>query len=133
MSTPVITNLTKIKIDDRFLEQVIKKATDVASIKKISDISIVLVDDKKIRQINKRYRGKNKPTDVLSFEGLNEIFICPGIVKKQAKKLDVPFKSELARVTIHGILHLAGYDHERGKKEAEMMAKLEEKILNNLT
>jgi len=132
MSMPAITNLTKSRINNKLLTRIIKKAIDVADIKNISDISIVLVDEKKIKQVNRKYRGKNKSTDVLSFGDLNEIFICPKIVKKQAKKLDVPFKNELARVTIHGMLHLAGYDHEKGGQEAEKMRKAEEKILTRI-
>lgn len=127
-----ITNLTGQKIDKFFLNKVAREALRSVDKKNIGDISLVLVGKEKIKEINKKYRHKNKPTDVLSFEDLNEIFICPGVVKKQAKNLKVQFKSELARVLIHGILHLAGYDHEKGRKEAEKMRELEEKIIQKI-
>ena len=95
-------------------------------------ISLVFVNENKIKEINRRYRQKNEATDVLSFEGLNEIFICPAAVKRQAKKLKNPFRSELMRVLIHGILHLKGYRHKKSKKEAERMEGLEEKILQSI-
>jgi len=98
----------------------------------LRQISLVFVNENKIKEINRRYRQKNEATDVLSFEGLNEIFICPAAVKKQAKKLKNPFRSELMRVLIHGILHLKGYMHEKNKKETERMEEMEEKILQSI-
>jgi probable rRNA maturation factor len=124
-----ITNLTKRKIDKIFLRRVARVAVKETGQK---EISLVLVGENKIKEINRKYRHKNKPTDVLSFEDLNEIFICPEIVKKQAKNLKAPAKNELARVLIHGILHLAGYEHEKSKKEAEEMRKKEEEILTRI-
>jgi len=65
------------------------------------EISLVFVGKEKIQEINKKYRRKDQPTDVLSFdEDLNEIFICPDVVRSQAKMFDVSFKAELARVLI---------------------------------
>ncbi len=122
-----ITNLTRGKIDKAFLNKVAQKTLKVVG---QQDISLVFVGEKKIQEINKKYRAKNKPTDVLSFEGLNEIYICPQVVKKQAEELYIPYENELARVLIHGILHLKGYDHEKSEKEAGKIRKLEDKILN---
>lgn len=124
-----IINLISEKTDVAFLKRVAKKTLSIVG---KEDISVVLVGEKKIQEINKKYRRKNKPTDVLSFEGLNEIFICSNVVKKQAKEFGVLFKNELARVLIHGILHLKGYDHEKSEKEADGIRKIEDKILGNI-
>lgn len=127
-----ITNLVGQKIDKLFLKNVAKAVLTFIGGKNISNISLVFIGEDKIRQINKKYRKKDKATDVLSFEGLNEIFICPAAVKRQAKNLKNPFRSELMRVLIHGILHLKGYRHEKSKKEMEKMEGLEEKILQSI-
>ena len=127
-----ITNFTGFKIDKGFLEKIIGDALKIADGKKIKGISLVLINPREIKKINRQYRRKNETTDVLSFEGLNEIFICPFAVKKQAKRLKTSFGSELMRVLIHGILHLKGYEHEKSANAAERMKKTEEKILQKI-
>ncbi len=127
-----ITNFTGFKIDKGFLEKIIGGALKITDGKKIKEISLVLVNPREIRKINRQYRPKNEVTDVLSFEGLNEIFICPSAVKKQAKRLKTSFVSELMRVLIHGILHLKGYRHEKSAKDTGKMRKKEEEILQKI-
>ena len=88
------------------------------------DLSIVLVAQKKMRELNRRYREEDKTTNVLSFSyeqgkpfvfplknlvELGEIAICPEYIKEDAEKRGIDFKEELARVLIHGILHILGY------------------------
>jgi probable rRNA maturation factor len=123
-----ITNLTNEKIDKRLLRDVFDKTLEIVKIGKKPEISLVFVTEDRIREINKKYRNKNEVTDVLSFEGLNEIYVCPSAVKNQAGKSKNSFTSELMRVLIHGILHLEGYEHEKNGQEAARMKKLEEKI-----
>ncbi|MFH0820668.1 MAG: rRNA maturation RNase YbeY [Candidatus Peregrinibacteria bacterium] len=84
------------------------------------DFNVVFVNDAYIRQLNKAYRGKNKPTDVLSFnynddvEGLaGEIYISVDTAKRQAKDFRHPLQSELNKLFVHGFLHIHGYDHEK--------------------
>jgi probable rRNA maturation factor len=127
-----VANLAGEKINRGFLERVAEKTLKTIDGNKLGDISLVFVDKKKIQQINKEYRRKNEPTDVLSFEGLNEIFICPAIVRNQAERMEVSFKNELMRVLVHGILHLAGYQHEKTRKDADKMKQLEDKILQKI-
>ena len=67
-----------------------------------------------------------------SIEDLNEIYICLDAVKKQAANLKKSFKIELTRVLVHGILHLLGFNHEKGGKKAQAMKDKEEKILNKI-
>lgn len=125
-----VANLTKIKIDTKFLQKAAQAAFAVLNMKK--EISLVLVGDKKIQELNKKYRGKNRVTDVLSFEGLNEIFICLPQAKRQAKAQKIPLNCELTRLLVHGIVHLKGYDHEKSARQAERMFEIEEKILRSL-
>jgi len=108
----MITNLTKSKIDTKHLSTVAKR---VLKIVKLEDLSIVLVGEGRIKALNKKYRGKNKVTDVLSFD-YGEVFICIPQAKKQAKKLNHSFKEELDFLLIHGILHIAGYNHKQQKE-----------------
>ena len=82
----------------------------------IPDCSIIFVDEKEIRKLNKRYRDIDKPTDVLSFNSeedgyLGDILIAKSVVASYARKFSVPFEEELKRDIIHGIMHLLGYDH----------------------
>lgn len=109
--------------------------------KKDSEISVHLVSDKKIKKINKFYRGIDKVTDVLAFalqEGekmksadLGDIFISIPQIKRQAKARGISYKEELARILAHGILHLNGFDHI-SKKEEKRMFSLQEKIVKKI-
>ena len=105
------------------------------------EISVVFIESDEMRRINKQYRHKDKPTDVLSFGEIRyfydpdkfilpEILICPEEVSKNAQEYGVSFEEELAKVLIHGILHLLGFDHERGDKEEEEMLNKQEKYLS---
>ena len=115
-----INNLTTTVVDEDFLKKTAKIVTDGEK-KKAIELSIALVRQGRIRELNKRYRGKNRVTDVLSFsyDGSGDIVICLGEVKKNAKRFGTTFKKELAICLIHGILHLLGYDHEKEAKEVE--------------
>ncbi len=125
-----IVNLTKSRIGKNFLRKVAKKTFDFLKIKKIAELSLVIVGEKQIKDLNKKYRGKNKITDVLSFD-YGEIFICLSRAKKQAKKLNHSLKQELATLLIHGILHLAGYD-DKTKMGYNKMVKTQNKILSQI-
>ena len=114
-----INNLTTVAVDKEFLKRVARKVLKGEN-KEGIDLSIVFTGEKKIRKLNKKYRKKDKVTDVLSFgDGLNEIIICLGEVKKNAKKYNSTSKKELARVLIHGILHLLGYEHSKKMQKKE--------------
>ena len=125
-----VNNLTKTKIDTKFLQKAARAAFAVLDMGK--DISLVFISDAKMKELNKKYRGKDSTTDVLSFEDLNEIFICLPQAKRQTKLLKTGLKTELTRLLTHGIVHLAGYDHEKSTKEAERMFSVEERILKSL-
>ena len=167
-----INNLTTVAVDEEFFKKVAKIVLEGE--KKEGNLSIALVGQGRMRELNKRYRKKNRATDVLAFpeskillkrlnrasllqeiQSLGEIIICLREVRKNAKrfestiralakggdersslttelslaeakvkmrtKFSSPFEKELARVLIHGILHILGYVHERTEKEAKIM------------
>ncbi len=119
-----INNLTAVRIDEEFLRKVCQKVLKEEKRGK-TNLSIALVGQSRVRELNKRYRGKNQVTDVLSFPdgeiGLGEIVVCPSEVKRSARRFDLTFEKELARVLIHGILHLLGYGHEKSGAAAKKM------------
>lgn len=122
-----VKNLTNEKVSEVFLKTVAKTVlTGENNIKK--DLSIVLVGEEKMKEVNNQYRKINSPTDVLSFEEVDEILICPEVAKKQG----TDFKKEVAFILIHGILHLLGYDHENSREETEKMQEKEKYYLSKI-
>ena len=110
--------------------------------KKNWEVSVLFCTDNYIKQLNNRYRGKDEPTDVLSFlqddkeDITKEIFYAGDIVvsietiTKQAERFKVKVKEELARMLIHGVLHLCGEEHETNNEEEPMLL-IQEKILKH--
>ena len=127
----------KIKRPDYYLKKKFNKLLNKFKItSNVQEISIFLTNNEKMRQLNLRFRKKNKPTDVLSFPinivkkkigYLGDIAISYEIVNKRSKKSN--FNFEFDKMWVHGYLHLLGYDHKK-IKEFEKMHKLEKKILN---
>ena len=74
------------------------------------DITIALVSDARIRALNKQFRRKDAPTDVLSFEP-GDIAIATGVARRQARDAGHSYATELKVLALHGLLHLIGYDH----------------------
>jgi len=130
-----INNLTTNPIDEEFFKKTAKMILKGEN-KKEANLSIALVGQGRISELNRRYRGKKRVTDILAFPnkeiGLGEIVICFMEVKKNAKKYGLIFEKEFSKVLIHGILHLLGYNHEESEKEAERMRKKEEYYLSQL-
>lgn len=126
------------QIDEHVSEAVIHKVLSVASHKlTLSDysINIILVNNEIIQNLNQSYRGKNAPTDVLTFpdgtlHNLGDIFISIDKVHMQSKEYGHSFERELAFLTIHGLLHTLGYDHHTEDEEKEMFD-LQEEVLSN--
>lgn len=93
---------------------------------------------KDMQQVNKRYRAKDRPTDVLSFASevqgrgevweMGDILLCPDYARHEAERRGVPFSEEMVRLVIHGCLHLSGLDHAT-KQEEEHMFGLQERCL----
>lgn len=112
------------KLDKKLLtsiQSVVEIAVKKLKLDKI-DISIIFVTETKIKQLNKLYRKKDNITDVLSFFYGNEgeVFICLKQAHRQAKVNNEDIESELVKLTIHGLAHIAGYDHEENENYIKM-------------
>ena len=121
------------------------------------EVAVVFIGDKKMRELNQLYRNKDKVSNVLSFPAetrrlvnsltsqfeltnqqinkltitdLGNIFICFPEARREAKKYGMTLQFEIARLAVHGLLHLLGYDHISKKDEREMEG-IEERILKN--
>lgn len=96
------------------------------------ELVIAVLDPAKMKSANFKFRKKNKPTDILSFQSedpecLGELLICAKVISVQAKEQKHEFESELLYMLIHGLLHLIGYDHEKSKKEEKVMFDLQDR------
>ncbi len=86
------------------------------------DLSLALVNEKKSREINKKYRKKDKATNVLSFafsKNSGELILCPALIRKEAKNLGQTYEEWLGELVIHGMLHLKGFKHGKKMESAE--------------
>lgn len=94
--------------------------------KKGGMISVVLADDAFVHELNHQYRGKDKPTNVLSFPGegeeLGDIVLAFETLKREAKEQKKSFRAHCAHLVVHGVLHLLGHDHENDKDATRMEA-----------
>lgn len=126
-----------------YLEEVILKTLEQERAQN-AIVSIIFVDEKEIKEINRIYRGKDTVTDVISFaledngisapeeiRVLGDIYICIPRMKEQAKEYGHSEKRELSFLTVHGLLHLLGYDHMETEEE-KIMFDLQDKILESL-
>ena len=87
-----------------------------------SSATIAFVSDKRIRELNRQFRGFDKPTDVLSFPAeeelnLGDVAVSVDTAAIQAKENGLSFDQEIAQLILHGLLHLSGYDHETDNGE----------------
>ncbi len=178
----VFKNYTLQKSPGRgFFKNILEIVAKELKFKDEVEVSVNLVGEAKIRALNKKYRHKDKATDVLSFpmqsgglhrpegakrlegpfevksldqhfvpssgsrelstEGLRmnkspidlgDLFICLSIAKNEAKRENITIREKLAQLTVHGFLHLSGYNHEKSKNDADVMFRIEGKILNKL-
>ena len=129
------------------LDALAQKAVDAAlagaSVKEPGEVALLFTDDSAIAEINAEWRGKDKPTNVLSFpapdmpvpEGearhLGDIVLAHGVIAREAAEQVKTLHDHTAHLIVHGVLHLLGYDHETDA-EAEEMERLEAAILNRL-
>ena len=136
--------INETKEDTKELEEVEKLLNFTLKRKKIKNdiFNIIIVDEDKIRKLNKDYRNKDSVTDVISFaleddktfiktdmRILGDIYICLNKAKSQALEYNHSFLREISFLSIHGLLHLLGYDHMKKEDEEEMFS-LQEMILD---
>ena len=126
-----------------YLKEVINHTLEVMDAKE-SIFTIIFVTKEEIHELNKQYRGVDRVTDVISFaledvndvslsdiRVLGDIYICIDRMKEQAIEYNHSETRELSFLTVHGLLHLLGYDHQT-KEEEEVMFNLQRKILSDL-
>ena len=113
----------------------------VAPAKARGDLSVAIVSDRRMRALNRQFRGKDMVTDVLSFPSddrgfLGDIVIAAGVAARQAGDAGHSVQTELRVLSLHGLLHLLGYDHEtdearwRAPKHASAKARLPEGLMS---
>jgi probable rRNA maturation factor len=101
------------------------------------EIAVRVVAPRESQQLNKQWRGKDKPTNVLSFPAppqlptLGDLVICAKVVKDEAKRDGKSLEAHWAHMVVHGALHLAGYDHERGERDRLKMERREISVLRS--
>lgn len=130
------------------LEKGIKEVLRLHEGTEDAEVSLTLVDNVRIHELNREYRGVDRPTDVLSFalmeahedepeiigfedEALGDIIISVERAREQAEEYGHSLEREMVYLAVHGVLHLLGYDHEHDEEKSEMRAE-EEKIMKLL-
>lgn len=138
-----IINEYEYKNDYSYLTEVLNHTLDKLNINN-AYFSIILIDDKKMHEMNLNYRGIDRTTDVLSFaledndfvkceiRNLGDIFISIPKMISQAEEYGHSEKRELSFLSVHGLLHLLGYDHTRSEEEEKIQFGLQDEILNEL-
>lgn len=108
-----------------------------------AEVSVTLVSPDEIQELNKAWRGVDRPTDVLSFPldedeafggkviCLGDVIVCPAVIERQAKDFGTTYRQEFCLMVIHSVLHLLGWDHMEENEKKEMFEK-QEKILRAL-
>jgi probable rRNA maturation factor len=99
-----------------------------------SEVTVRLVGKTEAKRLNLAYRGKDYATNVLSFEyepGSGDIVLCPAVIAREALEQGKSLERHYAHLTVHGVLHLRGYDHER-TADASRMERAEIRILKGL-
>ncbi len=138
----IFDEVNELSEDDlKEIERLLNFAAEKEGVEAGSEVSVTFVSSEKIHEINREYRDKDRPTDVISFaleemgEGemeitgielprvLGDIIISTDKAKEQADEYNHSFKRELGFLAVHGFLHLLGYDHENEEDEKVMFSK----------
>lgn len=125
----VVKNLNKkFRINERFIKKTAKDILDILHKQKC--LEIIFLGDTEIKPINKKYKRRDAPTDVLSFElgDLGEIIISSDTALKNSAIFHTSFEEEIVLYVIHGILHLFGYD-DGTVREKKRMSKKEDDVM----
>lgn len=138
-----IVNEYGYKEDYSYLDEVLNHTLDKLNIKN-AYFSIIFIDDEEMHRMNLEYRGIDRTTDVLSFaledndniiseiRNLGDVFISIPKMISQASEYEHSEKRELSFLSVHGLLHLLGYDHTRSEEEEKIQFGLQDEILNDL-
>ena len=101
-------------------------------------IVVAFVEKAEIQRVNREFRSKDKPTDILSFEDedpkvLGELALCGEVLEEQSKEHGLTGNEELGYLLIHGVLHLLGYEHEQGGEDEKKMFALQDQLFDILS
>jgi len=128
-----VVNKSRTKINIFHIKKIVERFLNLHKIK--LDVSVIFIGDRKMQRINNLYRGKNKTTDVLSFEGdqeyFGDIFINYQQIKRQSPFYSKKIKEELIFILIHGLLHLLGHNDKTEKARVKMI-KLGEDVIKKI-
>ncbi|MEW6443381.1 MAG: rRNA maturation RNase YbeY [bacterium] len=146
----VLNRQRQLAVDSRRLREVAGAALDLMGLGS-AELTVLLVADQRMRDLNRVYRGKDRPTDVLAFpqmEGaarrhttrdaalpdvlLGDVVIGVQTAERQARERGIPLPQELDLLLVHGLLHLLGFDHTGARAEALRMRRKERGILRAL-
>lgn len=129
------------KINEKWLNKIIVRTLGAVGVKN-AEISVAFVNNREMKKLNKTWRGKNKTTDVLSFiyeekksggvKLFGEMIISSPQATRQAREYGWSTKQEIKELLVHGLLHLCGFDHEKGERGARKMKKMEQVILEKI-
>jgi probable rRNA maturation factor len=110
----------------------VSRAARVAGVVAPDGLSVVLADDRLVRGLNARHRGRNKPTNVLTYEHpAPELVLALGVIRREAAASGRRVADHLVHLVVHGALHLLGYDHDH-PGEARRMEMTESRLLHRL-
>lgn len=123
------------ELDETHIHRIERALTRALRIRGSETATVGFVTESAIQKLNKQFRGKNVPTDVLSFSSIappegvrmkermmGDIVIATSYARTEAKRRALPLVEELVRLIVHGVLHLHGFDHHTPDEEAEMFA-----------
>ena len=141
MPVEIVRRAAGRKFSSRRLKQVALAVLQLTE-QQDAELSLAMIGNAAMQELNARYRHKNYPTDVLSFPSaknlptearlLGDVIISVEKAAEQAKERRRTLDQEMAILLIHGIVHLLGYDHERSAKDARVMTRIEKKIARQL-
>jgi probable rRNA maturation factor len=132
-SVVVLNRQRRRRVSPKHLRRVLGGAALALGVK--GEVSLVLAGDRLLRRLNRDYRGKDRPTDVLSFpggggeEGLGDVVISVATAERNALRLRRTLPQELDELALHGFLHVLGYDHET---DGGTMERLERRLRRRL-
>jgi probable rRNA maturation factor len=143
MNAVIVSDVDE-RLPEAFIKNWLKNASQhliekklISPEQKALEVSLVFLKEGEAKRLNWKYRGKDYPTDILSFENedhesLGELVFCWNVLQRQAKEHKLPLEQELGYLMIHGLLHLLGHDHEVPGPQAEKMLGLQDEIFEQM-
>lgn len=141
MNIKIINSHKRYEVNERLVKIIAGEALRFCKPKRRIDLELIFLDDRSIKVLNKKYRGRNAPTDVLTFTidgtdfgrktDLGEAYISIDRARANAATFDTDFAGEVALYVIHAILHISGYEDE-DPKSFKRMSRKQQEILRHI-